>query len=796
MTENQLIAPPNLVTAPLESTVNLRELIRFYSMALQRGWRIIAIAVAVTLTLASIYLATTRRMYEAKSRLLVLQQGGRPINVAHNDLAQSQDHNDDYIPTHALIVSSPLVVRRAIESVGLQKLPTLAHAQAHGLDPVDLAIERLHVERPDRFAKILYVTYRAWSRDEAIRTVKAVLESYQKFLEESFESKSNEAIHLIAKARDELSRELDELQRKYREFRQSNKTLLADEHGRSFASIQLEQLYRASNEARIKAVALKAQLEMGSQLSNNGAGLWAIAHAMQQVSGDGGVGASTLVANTAGMSQGASLDYLRQLGEEQQKLAERFGPNNARVQEIKQQIERAQREARDVRKRMEKGETGDLIASIQSSLKAIESMQTELKSQFEHGLQEAKEIENDLLVDANLRDSMERQRALFNSVVEQLKQAQFVSDYSSISAQVIEPPNALKRAVSPRMNLTLAIALLIGGALGIAAAVAAEHLDQRIRTFEETRELLKMPMLGLIPEIPQEMVAMVRHCGLLAGDLPQSVWSESYRSLRTNIDFLRRSQPAQVIMVTSPCSGDGKTTTSSNLATIIAHAGKKVLLIDADLRKPSQDKIHNLKLDQGLSQVLLGVKSFASVIQPSSSANLDILTAGPIPTSPAELLASSRFAEFLEELRTLYDVVIIDTPPILAVTDASIISAAVDGILLVINAKKTRRFDAQHAVDAVNALGTAVFGVVINGTSSEWFGGGYGSYGRYDGYGYGNGYGNGYGSHGLAARHRGGPAPEDGAQVDPRLGLTPAASEHRRDGVTPTNSHNGNGQVL
>jgi len=323
MADTSILQSASMSSIAAESSGQFRELLHYYSAVLQRGWRLIAIAIVACLTLAAIYLATTTRMYEAKTRLLVLQSGGRPINLASNDTNAGQDRSDDYIPTHALILSSPLVINHAIETVGLKNLPTLEAAKRKGFDPAEDVLERLRVERPDRLAKILTVTYRAWSREEAIRMVNAIIASYHRFVEESFETKSNEAIKLIAKARDELSTELDELQKNYREFRQKNKSLLTGEDGRSFASIQLEQLHRAANEAKLKAMQLKSQLEMGKQLSKSGAGLWSIAHAMEQL---GGAPTSPVLANTAVTSQGASLDYLRQLCEEQQRLVERFGP--------------------------------------------------------------------------------------------------------------------------------------------------------------------------------------------------------------------------------------------------------------------------------------------------------------------------------------------------------------------------------------------------------------------------------------------------------------------------------------
>jgi len=210
-----------------------------------------------------------------------------------------------------------------------------------------------------------------------------------------------------------------------------------------------------------------------------------------------------------------------------------------------------------------------------------------------------------------------------------------------------------------------------------------------------------------------------------------------------------------VIQITSPYSGDGKTASASNLAVSMANAGRKVLLIDADLRKPSLHKVFGLTKERGFSLVLRELLTISQAIQHSSIEGLDLITAGPEPGNPAELLASSRFASALEEVRSLYDTVIIDTSPILAVTDPAIIGASVDGVLLVVQPSSLKRRDAEMAKEVLKTLGTLVLGTVINRIGREVVGGAYGY-----GYGYGHGYGHGYGYGSF-----GGASPEVAAQV-------------------------------
>ncbi|MGO9918575.1 MAG: Wzz/FepE/Etk N-terminal domain-containing protein, partial [Isosphaeraceae bacterium] len=270
---------------------------------LRQGWRLIAISAVVCLTLAGLYVAAAKRVYQATTRLLVLQQGGRPLNMANSDPNRLMEGTDDYIPTHSMIVCSPMVVKQAIEKVGLEHLPTLLAAKKADKDPVEEAIYNIKVTRPDRLAKIFRVDYQAGDREETTRLVEALVDSYQLFLGATFQKNSGTVITLISKARDDLSKELKQLEDQYLEFRRTNANVIVGQgsEGRSFWASRLSRWDQAANEAMVKAVQLKTQLDLGRKLAGEGAELWAIAHAITQVGGDPNNSLLALV--TAGSSQ-------------------------------------------------------------------------------------------------------------------------------------------------------------------------------------------------------------------------------------------------------------------------------------------------------------------------------------------------------------------------------------------------------------------------------------------------------------------------------------------------------------
>ena len=682
---------------------------------LWRRRRLVGTCILACLGLACLYLLVAPRRYQATARLLVLQQGARPLNVVNTEQSRVVEAAEDIIPTQMMVVSSPVVVGRAIESVGLEQLPSL---RASGtLDRASReAVKNLIVTRPDRLAKILEIDYRATTPGEAVRIVEAIVSSYKTFLGDAYQKDNSEVMVLMTRARDDLSAELKDLERKYLEFRQKTPNLTADSTGRPIINRRLDEWVIASNEAMVKAIQLQAQLELGQKLSREGVGLWAIASAMDQI---GAKMNNNLASRTQNVAAPAPLDYLRQLSQEQQQLAVRYGAQSTKVREIQEQISQVQEHARSVRSRLEQAEVRDLLESTERSLKSIETMREHLTKQFDQELTIAKAAQIDLLKESSLRSNLERQRLLFNTVVDQLKQAKFVGDYSSIRSQIIEPANALPSPVRPLVSLTLAMAMLAGGALGVGAALVSDLLDPRIRSLAEMRRVIHLPFLGQVPQLPDSPIAGASPVGLVSHLLPRSPSAEAFKVVRANVDCSRRKQDVRVVLVTSSRPGEGKTTVASNLAICLAQAGRRVLLVDADLRHPMQHEIHGLRNERGLVQILRDVMSVDQVVQTTAVSNLDVMTSGPETPNPAELLSSPVLHEFLDRVREDYDTVIIDSPSLLAVADPAIVGAVVDGILLVARVATTKRDDAARAVEVLKGLGTPVLGGLINGVGPE-----------------------------------------------------------------------------
>jgi succinoglycan biosynthesis transport protein ExoP len=262
---------------------------------------------------------------------------------------------------------------------------------------------------------------------------------------------------------------------------------------------------------------------------------------------------------------------------------------------------------------------------------------------------------------------------------------------------------------SPNLKLNLALGLVVGLALGVGLAVVRELLDTRVRSAADVEAVTDAPVLGVIgyeedaPDHP-----------LIVQESPQALRAEAFRRLRTNLQFLELGESARTFVMTSALPGEGKTTTSINLAITLADAGQRVVLVDADLRRPSVARYMGIEGSVGLTTVLIGKVGIEDAVQPWGSGTLDVVAAGQIPPNPSELLGSDAMSALVTRLGETYDVVVIDTPPLLPVTDAAILAKRTGGAVLVTGVGAVHRQQVEGAVAALATAKARLLGVVVN----------------------------------------------------------------------------------
>lgn len=301
---------------------------------------------------------------------------------------------------------------------------------------------------------------------------------------------------------------------------------------------------------------------------------------------------------------------------------------------------------------------------------------------------------------------------------------------------VVEPASLPTTPIGPNKNMTILLAAAIGLLLALGAAFLLDYLDDTLKTADDVRAATDLSTLGAITRIDADKPGDM----LVAAALPKSPTAEAYRILRTNIQFSSLDNPPRTLLVTSSNPSEGKSTTLANLAVVMAQQGQRVVVVDTDLRRPTQHRLFQVPNNVGLTNALLHEHPTADgYLQPTPVENLEVLTTGPLPPNPAELLGSVRFHALIENLKQHADVVLFDSPPALAVTDATILARLVDGVVLVVDAGMTRRQWAANAKEALDKAGVHILGVALNRLRPQSSGYYYYYYRRYYTYGDGDG---------------------------------------------------------
>jgi capsular exopolysaccharide synthesis family protein len=279
------------------------------------------------------------------------------------------------------------------------------------------------------------------------------------------------------------------------------------------------------------------------------------------------------------------------------------------------------------------------------------------------------------------------------------------------TVNVLDPPTVPVEPIPDRMYLYVLVAMVIGAGLAIAGAYLLELFDERLVNIEQIQEATGLTTLGTLPEARFDATGD----SLIMLSNPHSSNAEAFRVLRTNLLFASVDHQLRTLLVTSPTPAEGKSFVSSNLAVAFAQTGKRVILVDADLRKPTLHRVFGLVNNVGVTSALVsGVDAVASSLQPTAIPELRVMTSGPLPPNPSELLSSHRMQELLQHLESHCDLVVIDSPPVVVVSDTAVLASRTDGVLLVFGSDNMRRDLARNTVAALNQVKAFILGAVIN----------------------------------------------------------------------------------
>jgi succinoglycan biosynthesis transport protein ExoP len=408
----------------------------------------------------------------------------------------------------------------------------------------------------------------------------------------------------------------------------------------------------------------------------------------------------------------------------EQELLEDFGEDHPQVKSIRKRIETMRAHLQKISPQSAESDPAKrVLAALQFELSETEMTLRSLGEVLEKMKTDARSLGNDEIQETHLRNDVARMQLIYEGTIKRLQEINLTRG-GGFDARSLSTPG-IGGKVAPIAYQDLTAGLVLGLLLGAGLAYLADMSDKSFRNPEEIRRRLGLPLVGHIPFLTGDAETERKRAAGEATVDPllcthfrtKSLEAEAYRAVRTALYFATQGLGHKVVQVTSPNKGDGKSLMIANLAVMIAQSGKRVLLIDADLRRPRQHKIFALDSSGGLAVVLAGDAEAGAVTLPTCVSNLSLMPCGPVPPNPSELLTSPRFKELLETARAEYDFVLLDTPPLLAVTDPCIVAGRVDGLFLTIRLTRKGRPDAERAREILAGLGVKIFGVVVNGLS-------------------------------------------------------------------------------
>jgi polysaccharide biosynthesis transport protein len=409
-----------------------------------------------------------------------------------------------------------------------------------------------------------------------------------------------------------------------------------------------------------------------------------------------------------------------------------YGPNFPKVQRL--QVQLSELDAGVIR------EKKSVVGRLESEFREARQREDLLTKTLDQQKIEANRM-SELMVQYNiLKRDAEANKSLYDGLLTKLKEAGISAALQSSNIRVVDPAMVPSFPARPARARNIALAFLVGLVGGIGLALIREYMDNTVKTPDDIETLSRLPSLAVVPAFAESNGdakrsrllgggngngnghGRERHAELVAQHYPKSQMSEAFRALRTSLLLSQAEHPPQIILVTSALPREGKTTAAANLAVTLAQLGDRTLLIDADLRKPGIGRLLNLGNGKfaGLSSYLAGVSSLDLVtVQHPAIPNLSAIPTGPLPPNPADLLSSHKLADALAELRTRFKFIVIDTPPIMAATDAVILSVQADGVLIVVRSGETPKEAFTRTRDLLVSVKCHLLGVVLNAVDSS-----------------------------------------------------------------------------
>ncbi len=673
------------------------------------------------------------------------------MNGSGPDTVRGQSRLDE-----SRIIMSERVIDMAIQLSELQKHPKLSHMAGHELRDWIKSPTHLVVQPAGRDASTALIEIRFKSSDAEVcqHVIDAIIAGYDRYLTEAYRKLGNEVVEVVTKAQDQLRKSYEEIAKKNAEFRQNAPLVWLGDEGTNHFSENCIEIKKSINAIEIEGRKLQSLVKHVQSVETQGRPPEAI---LQMLNTDPQLRSILFRAEESDASTQfearQSLPYstadrraaLVDLQIKEQELLNSVGEGHPAVASTRLRIEllNKQVEAMYDDDRKSASESNSLSAdpkqklqwwkaAMQDRLATLHVQLTSLQTLADENERKSKELGQYISQNNLLNKELASAQSLLDNYTSTLNRIQILPQGSQLTLQTLTPP-AVGHFVSP----TIMPYLLGGAAAGFIVlaglAVLLDFADKSFRSPNEITQALGLPVLGHVPQMKmrskneQRSVFDPAICTL---DGQDSFGNEAFRSIRTGLYFHDSSTDNRVIQITSPVPGDGKSTVAANLAISIAQSGRSVVIVDGDMRRPRICKILGLGNDAGLAEVLRGEKKVRDVLRDGPVANLSVIASCSPARNPAELLAGEEMELVIAALREKFEYVIIDTPPLLAVSDATSIAARVDAVLLTVRLRRNAKPLALQAAQMLVQVGVRPMGIVVNGiTNSRRYEYRYGQYG-------------------------------------------------------------------
>ncbi|MGB6675161.1 MAG: polysaccharide biosynthesis tyrosine autokinase [Terriglobales bacterium] len=713
---NRNAAPGGYPAIPTQDSL-LREYLR---VLIKNKWVVIG---SLLLVMGVVAISTLRStpIYEAVGSIAINKMD--PVTFNLKDSSSSVDYYDPTdLDTEVRILKSDLLALQVIRQLNLDKQPEFEAKGKTSPSSLELTTDAMQPDSARTSAvlatfkgnlqvalvpntRIIEVRYRSPDKNIAARVVNTLANTY---VEQNFKTRfesTMQASDWLSKQLVDLQIKVETSQEKLVKYQKEHEILGIDEK-QNITTAKLDELNRELTSAE------SVRMEKES-----------IYHLVQTGDSD----SIAAAANVDGASRGSSANsaLLEKLREQQAdlkiqvaQLSTQFGPSYPKLAQLNSQLKEVDAEIQTEIRKVAARLRGDYLAAVQR-----ESM---LRTALEQQKQEANKLNESAIEYSLLKRDVDANRTLSEGLLERLKEAGVTAGLRSNNFRIVDVARVPTSPSGPNLLKNLGFALALGLSTGIGLAFLLESMDNTVRTPEQAQIISALPSLGMIPlgsRSTREMggnqklalASSKEAVELVTQSRPRSQMAESYRALRTSLLLTFAGGPPPVILITSALPEEGKTTTSVNSAIVLAQKGTRVLLIDADLRRPSIHKTLGMGPKIGLSNVLTGAATLQQAIIPSTILpELFILPAGTPPPNPAELLASAKMKNVLAELRKQYDHIVIDSPPTLSVTDAVVMSTDADAVVLVIRSGHTTKPALRRARDILLQVNARVCGVLVN----------------------------------------------------------------------------------